>query len=182
MHWGYFVCCLLYFSKGCLADTNGMDMSTDGSMALAVGNMLTYLHFTPGDNLWFLGWVPKSTGAMVGTCIALFLLALVERWIAACRGLMEHHWHKQATIIVPDKLNTLPSQSSPVIFIRRFTPPFIPAHDIARGIMFAAQTLLNYLFMLTVMTFQLGFILSLVVGLGVGETLFGRFGSTAHAH
>jgi hypothetical protein len=50
MHWGYFVCCLLYFSKGCLADTNGMDMSTDGSMALAVGNMLTYLHFTPGDN------------------------------------------------------------------------------------------------------------------------------------
>jgi copper transporter 1 len=31
-------------------------------------------------------------------------------------------------------------------------------------------------------TFQLGFILSLVVGLGVGETLFGRFGSTAHAH
>jgi copper transporter 1 len=104
---------------------------------------------------------------MVGTCIALFLLALVERWIAACRGLMEHHWHKQcvlpffciesgswmirATIIVSDKLNTLPSQSSPVRFIRRFTPPFIPAHDIARGIMFAAQTLLNYLFMLTVM-------------------------------
>lgn len=31
-------------------------------------------------------------------------------------------------------------------------------------------------------TYQLGFIFSLVVGLGVGETLFGRFGSITHAH
>lgn len=166
--------------------------------------------------VWFLGWVPKSPGAMVGTCISLFLLALVERWIAACRGLMESHWRKQcvsslfcvegsspmirATIIASDKLNTLPNQSFPVGFLKRFTPPFIPAYDIARGLMFATQTSLNYLFMLTVMyvaslsslrcadvlglvrTYQLGFILSLVVGLGVGETLFGRFGSIAHAH
>ncbi|OAX34033.1 CTR copper uptake transporter [Rhizopogon vinicolor AM-OR11-026] len=179
MDWRYLALYLLSFGNGCLAD-NGMDMSTDGPMDLAVGNMLAYLHFTPGDNLWFLGWVPESSGAMVGTCIALFLLALVERWIAACRGLMEHHWHKQAIIVASDKLNILPTQPSP--FIKRFTPPFIPAYDIARGIMFAVQASLNYLFMLTVMTFQLGFILSLVIGLGVGETLFGRFCSTAQAH
>ena len=49
MDWRYLLFCLLCFSKGCLAD-NGMDMSMDGSMNLAVGNMLAYLHFTPGDN------------------------------------------------------------------------------------------------------------------------------------
>lgn len=49
MDWWYLLFCLLCSSKGCLAD-NGMDMSMDGSMNLAVGNMLTYLHFTPGDN------------------------------------------------------------------------------------------------------------------------------------
>lgn len=154
----------------------------DGGMSLVIGNMLSYLHFTPGDNLWFLGWVPKSSGAMVGTCIALFMLALIERWIAACRGVMEFHWCQQAIFIASDKLNPLPTRSSPIEFIKRFTPPFIPAHDITRGIMFAAQALLGYLFMLTVMTYQLSFIFSLVVGLGVGETLFGRFGSITHAH
>lgn len=79
----------------CRAASNGMDMSMDGAMELAVGQMLPYLHFTPGDNLWFLGWVPTSTGAMVGTCIGLFLLSVVDRWIGACRGVMEMHWHNR---------------------------------------------------------------------------------------
>ncbi|KAG1738010.1 CTR copper uptake transporter [Suillus lakei] len=163
------VLCILCLCQHCLAD-NGMDMSMDDGMSLAVGNMLSYLHFTPGDNrglylirhirralltgwntVWFLGWVPKSSGAMVGTCIALFMLALIERWIAACRGVMEFHWGQQAMIIASDKLNTLPTRTSPAGFIKRFTPPLIPAHDITRGVMFAAQTLLGYLFMLTVM-------------------------------
>jgi hypothetical protein len=78
-----------------MAHTNGMNMSMDGAMSLSAGNMLPYLHFTPGDNLWLLGWVPKSTGAMVGACIGLFFLALVERWIAACRAIMEVHWRKR---------------------------------------------------------------------------------------
>lgn len=79
----------------CRAASNGMNMSMDGSMDLAEGQMLAYLHFTPGDNLWFLGWVPASTGAMIGTCIGLFLLGLVDRWIGACRAVMEVHWHNR---------------------------------------------------------------------------------------
>ena len=85
--------------------------------------------------------------------------------------------------------------------------PFIPAHDISRGIVHVTQTLLSFLFMLAVRyvlqfprfaarrpgipqtltarirTFQVGFILSIVVGLGVGETLFGRYSHhAAHLH
>lgn len=78
-----------------LADSNGMDMSMDGAMSLASGSMIPYLHFTRGDTLWFLGWVPQSAGAMVGACIGLFMLALVERWVAACRAVMEAHWSKR---------------------------------------------------------------------------------------
>lgn len=77
------------------AHSNGMDMTMDGAMDLEAGQMLTYLHFTPGDIVLFYGWVPSSKGAMVGTCIGLFLFALVERWIAACRGVMEAHWRKR---------------------------------------------------------------------------------------
>ncbi|KIJ64232.1 hypothetical protein HYDPIDRAFT_90731 [Hydnomerulius pinastri MD-312] len=181
MIWHTLAICLLSFITPSFADTNGMDMSTDGPMNLAMGNMLTYLHFTSGDTLWFLGWVPKSAGAMIGACIGLFLLAILDRWLATCRALMEFHW--SASILVADKLNVSPAQElSGVGKFRRLTPPFISSHDITRGVMFAAQALLNYLFMLTVMTFQLGFIFSLVIGLGVGETLFGRFSPSAHLH
>ena len=77
------------------ADSNGMDMSMDGAMEMMTGNMLNYLHFTPGDNMWFLGWVPASAGAMVGTCIGLCLLGIVERLIAGVRGVSERHWEKR---------------------------------------------------------------------------------------
>ena len=78
-----------------LCHDNGMGMSMDGAMSLTSGKMLMWFHFTPGDNLWFQGWVPKSAGAMAGTCIGLFLLAVVDRGISACRGVMEMHWARR---------------------------------------------------------------------------------------
>ena len=45
----------LALALGAHAHDNGMDMSMDGAMSLAEGNMLPYFHFTKGDMLWFLG-------------------------------------------------------------------------------------------------------------------------------
>ncbi|KZP33799.1 hypothetical protein FIBSPDRAFT_906709 [Athelia psychrophila] len=175
-----FLACL-YFGIAS-ADSNGMDMSMDGAMSLSSGAMLPYLHFTPGDNLWFLGWVPQTAGAMVGACIGLFLLALVDRWVAACREVMEAHWGKRAQMVEWNKegANTMGTANGKSSRLRRLSPPFIPAHDLSRGVLQIVQSLLGFLFMLSVMTFQVGFILAIVVGMGVGETLFGRYGSAAH--
>ncbi|EIN05663.1 hypothetical protein PUNSTDRAFT_106633 [Punctularia strigosozonata HHB-11173 SS5] len=189
------------------AHSNGMDMSMDGAMSLESGQMLPYLHFTTGDILWFLGWVPKSTGAMVGACIGLFLLAIFERWLAACRALGEAHWRMRAQIALSDKFNSSDiatskrpdlkeknsSYTAPDLDYKRpaslrqsmavrMSTPFIPSHDIPRGIIQAAQTGLGFAFMLVVMTYQVGFILSIVIGEGVGETLFGRYASSAVVH
>ena len=82
-----------------VAHDNGMDMSMDGAMQLTAGQMLTYLHFTIGDNLWFLGWVPTSVGGMVGACIGLFLLGVLDRWIAASRAVMAMHWTKRCVVL-----------------------------------------------------------------------------------
>lgn len=83
----------------------------DGAMSLASGSMIPYLHFTPGDILWFYGWVPSSKSAMVGTCIGLFLFALVDRWLAAARSVMEVHWSKR--YVVPLHLGRLSSSLPP---------------------------------------------------------------------
>ena len=75
-----------------LAHDNGMDMNMDQGMSMKMGNMIMYLHFVIGDNLWFFGWAPSTAGAMAGACIGLFMLATAERWLVAMRNVMEEHW------------------------------------------------------------------------------------------
>lgn len=74
---------------------NGMDMSMDGAMNLSTSAMRAYLHFSPGDTLWFMGWVPLTAGATFGACIGLFVLALVDRWLAAIRATAERSWRQR---------------------------------------------------------------------------------------
>jgi copper transporter 1 len=70
---------------------NGMDMG-----GMSSGGMMTpWLHFALGDALWFKTWVPQNKGALAGAAIGLFLLAIVERWFASMRALMELHWRDQ---------------------------------------------------------------------------------------
>ncbi len=81
----------------------------------------------------------------------------------------------------------------------RTTPPFVASHYILRGVVYAGRSALQFAFMLAIMyvcplfpntshadiplslcrTYQVGFILSIIVGLGVGETLFGRYIASA---
>lgn len=94
---------------GTLAHDNGMVMNMDQGMTMNMGNMIMYLHFTIGDNLWFVGWAPRSTGAMVGTCIGIFMLAVAERWLAMMRAVMEAHWRTRFGIrlVIPCSAYTL---------------------------------------------------------------------------
>ncbi|KAJ6492246.1 CTR copper uptake transporter [Mycena sanguinolenta] len=162
------------------ADTNGMDMSMDDGMALATGMMMPYLHFTLGDILWFNGWVPQTKGALAGACIGLFILTLIDRWLAAVRSMMELHWREAARLAGKKNSTACDGDTKDKIKKMRLrAPPFIPAHDIMRGVMHAAQTLLGFAFMLAVMTFQASYIITMVLGLGIGEMLFGRYGAGA---
>ncbi|KAJ7510773.1 Ctr copper transporter family-domain-containing protein [Mycena galericulata] len=171
------------------ADTNGMDMSMDDGMTLANGTMMTVLHFTLGDTIWFAGWVPQTRGAMAGACIGLLILALVDRWLAAVRAMMELHWReagerlRKANELKGRKDGNEKEKRSGIARMRLRTPPFVPAHDIMRGVMHSVQAALAYAFMLVIMTFQGAYIITIVLGLGIGQMLFGRYaGAAAAAH
>ncbi|KAJ7703721.1 Ctr copper transporter family-domain-containing protein [Mycena rosella] len=131
------------------AATNGMDMSMDDGMSLASGTMMTTLHFTPiTDTLWFAGWVPQSAGALTGACVGLFVLALLDRWVAAVRRMMEAHWGGAG----PRAAKTFDEDRHEEKGRRRLSaPPFVPAHDIMRGAMHVLQAALGFAFMLAVM-------------------------------
>ncbi|KDN39595.1 hypothetical protein RSAG8_08751, partial [Rhizoctonia solani AG-8 WAC10335] len=153
--------------------------------------MIPYLHFTPGDTLFFKEWVPKSSGAVGGACVGLFVLAILQRCISAMRGVMDQHWKQRSDALVAarfvrmrdsmsaDKESeqdaSLTAQSSVPRAPRPTVPPFIWSHELARGGMQILQSFFGYALMLAVMSFNAAFIISILLGLGVGEVLFGRW-------
>jgi len=156
-------------------------MSHTNSSDLAL--MTPYFHFTGGDHLFFRSWRPFSHGAIAGASIALLVLAVLERLLYATRGIMDARWRKRALILSttrPAENGTFPSaKQSHDVRKNRTIPPFDISRDSARGALYSLQASLSYVLMLAVMTFQAAYIISIVVGLGLGEVLFGRL---ARAH
>jgi len=161
--------------------------------------MIPWLHFTGGDNLYFKSLHPSSKGAIAGACLVLILLALFERWVAGLRAGLEARWRERALAIVSgqssdresceeaEKVIEVDNQartqtSSRTLKSVRVIAPFIASHDIPRGAIHAFQALLGYALMLAVMTFHAAYLISIVVGLGIGEMLFGRTGHSYSPH
>ena len=59
------------------------------------GTMTMYLHFTPGASVLFGPWIPKTDGAIFGTCVGVFMLAMVDRWFSATAAVMNAYWNKK---------------------------------------------------------------------------------------
>ncbi|KZO99727.1 hypothetical protein CALVIDRAFT_476931 [Calocera viscosa TUFC12733] len=173
----------------------------DGSTTMANGTMgmLLGFHATPFDQLWFAGWAPQTNGAMVGACVGLFLLAIIDRWVAAIRGLCEVWWKqrcKKSTSSDMDVEDCCTPSSTPALAYRtipppfptrlsameRLIPPFIASQDLPRGALQVAQAALGYALMLAFMQFNWGYCLAILAGLGVGEVLFGRYANHGGAH
>jgi len=156
--------------------------------------MMPYLHFTGGDNLFFKSWRPSSDGVIAGACIALVVLAILERLLSSIRGAMEARWRRSALDLIADRTlekDMLPSKQPvakeedicecdpdsmrpAIVQQRRTIPPFVLSNDATRGALYSLHALLSYALMLAVMTFQAAYIISIVLGLGLGEMLFGR--------
>jgi len=60
------------------------------------GIMKMYLHFTPGDSVLFGPWIPQTDQAVFGTCVGVFMLAMVDRWFSATVAVMNAYWNKRS--------------------------------------------------------------------------------------
>ncbi|KAF8708244.1 hypothetical protein RHS03_04195, partial [Rhizoctonia solani] len=128
--------------------------------------MIPYLHFTPGDALFFKEWIPKSSGAVGGACVGLFVLAILQRCISAMRGIMEQHWKQRSDALVAARLvlmrdtasadkeseqdTSLTGQPRVPRALKPTLPPFIWSHELARGGMQILQSFFGYALMLAV--------------------------------
>ncbi|KAJ7448505.1 hypothetical protein FB451DRAFT_1411250 [Mycena latifolia] len=100
------------------------------------------------------GWAPQSAGALACACIKLFLLGLLERWVAACRTTLQAEWALRA-------LRASPNPKS-----RFQAPPFML--PVPRGALYALQAVLGC---------SSSCIISIVADLCIGKMFFGRYAS-----
>ncbi|CAE6442391.1 unnamed protein product [Rhizoctonia solani] len=168
----------------------GMDMGSEMMM------MTPYFHWMANaDALYFKAWVPRTSGALAGACIGLFFLALFERFLGGAKGLMEAWWRRQQAstatraLVTPDNAS-IHSHSKSIESGRDYlmsasamplVAPFEPMRDLIRGAMQAVQSLIGFFLMLSVMTYNAAFLISVILGLGIGEFVFARLArSGAH--
>lgn len=82
-------CAVNHSSASGVLITLAVDMDIGSSNSTMAAMMKPYIHFTPGDILYFSNWSPKSTGAMVGACLALFMMAFFERLVVALGRMLD---------------------------------------------------------------------------------------------
>ena len=58
-------------------------------------DMKMYFHGSIGDDYFlFKSWIPTSAGAIVGVCVAVFILGIFERYLMALRRACDSHWRR----------------------------------------------------------------------------------------
>ncbi|CAN9429045.1 unnamed protein product [Alternaria alternata] len=178
-------------------DMGGMDMGTSshGSMAMAF--------FTATNTpLYSEAWTPTTAGQYAGTCIFLIFLSILLRAVFTAKTLLEVRAVKSALkrryVVVAgeraviekatDDANSMTGilttngvqedvrvVSAPVSHIQswRFSV------DLPRALIMTVAAGVGYLLMLAVMTYNVGYFLSVLAGAFVGELAFGRFNQVA---
>ncbi|KAJ7073233.1 Ctr copper transporter [Mycena belliarum] len=170
--------------------SSSMNMTDSGSgmsMSMPMMMMKTYLHFTPGDTIFFKSIVPTSAGAVFGTCLIFFLISVADRYLrAVCRRTERnfvqrakqlttayYHFNSDAAATTASTDKAPPSVDAPVAVVAA-PSRFILSHELTRGGLAGLQSTVHYLLMLVVMTFNAAYIISVILGVVVGEVAFGR--------
>ncbi|THZ80845.1 Ctr copper transporter [Aureobasidium pullulans] len=190
------------------ASTGMSDMSTMSGMS-SMSMVFTTAHNTP---LYSKAWTPTSTGAYAGTCIFLIVLAVLSRLLQAWRHTLEQKFHDKAIkrryvrVAGEQEADQFPDESpeaakekneQAILSYRgvdekvrvikassrgRETTPWRFTTDLPRACIYTVQAGLGYLLMLAVMTLNVGYFLSVLAGLFVGELAIGRYASPVDDH
>ncbi|KAK9490195.1 Ctr copper transporter family-domain-containing protein [Lipomyces doorenjongii] len=171
-----------------------MSTSTDGSMSMSSMSFHTSIF----DFLFSKGWTPSSRGQYAGTCIFLIVLAVIYRMTHVLKHRTERYFNARArqfarniaTAHLQMDQNAGSFEKSagevtigperPLQF--RNVRPWRVSMDIPLSLIQLVLSGVSYLLMLAVMTFNVGYFLSVLGGIFLGELLFGRFTSNIEGH
>jgi len=150
-----------------------MDMnvtsSTSNSTVSSAAVLMMPFHTGIGmDVLWFQPWIPTEVSSTFGACVGLFFLAAFYRFLNAVKVTTDLKWHTEWA----EKMASLSDnccEPSPGVLRFSLKP------DLLRGLLEGLFSFIGYFLMLAVMVMNAWFFIAIILGITVGETLFGRF-------
>jgi len=157
--------------------------------------VFTTSHHTP---LYGAGWTPTTAGGYAGSCIFLVFLAILLRLLFAGKALLEQRWsiaarnrryvrvHGRTTEAGridqdPDaKTGSLITvngveENVKVVVAKSEFMPFRLSVDVPRAALTTVIAAVAYLLMLAVMTYNVGYFLSILLGVFLGDLAVGRY-------
>ncbi|KAK5175314.1 uncharacterized protein LTR77_000452 [Saxophila tyrrhenica] len=189
---------------------DGMDHSSGSgsSTGMSMPMVFTTDHSTP---LYSSAWTPLNTGGYAGTCIFLIVLGIISRLLQAYRHVLEIKWHDRAVkrryvVIAGETADQRekqlgfgePHNTEEAVLTSRGVEERVRvlrtsgrglemqprrfSTDLPRACVFVVQAGVGYLLMLAVMTLNVGYFLSVLAGLFVGEIACGRYAQMDDGH
>ncbi|ETN40009.1 uncharacterized protein HMPREF1541_04284 [Cyphellophora europaea CBS 101466] len=173
------------------------DSSEHGSDSM--GGMAMFFTTSSHTPLYSESWTPSSTGAYAGTCIFLILLAITLRSLFAAKSVLEQRWAAQArnrklVLVKGQESASERVENDPYAKFGSFIGangaeerlkyvqadgrralPFRLSTDVPRAALVMVIAAVSYLLMLAVMTMNVGYFLSVLAGVFVGEVAVGRY-------
>ncbi|PGH13358.1 hypothetical protein AJ80_06352 [Polytolypa hystricis UAMH7299] len=170
--------------------------SSGGSGEVAMAMVFQNIQATP---LYSDAWTPRSNGAYAGTCIFLIVFAIIFRVLMAAKALLEQRWMAaamarryvvvagqtpEAERVLADPNGSTGTLVTPqgveekVRVVHRAASAPMPwrfSVDLPRAALVMVIVGVGYLLMLAVMTMNVGFFMSVLAGVFIGELAVGRF-------
>ncbi|KAK9474134.1 Ctr copper transporter family-domain-containing protein [Dipodascopsis tothii] len=188
------------------ATSTAMDMSstTSSSMDMSSSSSMSMLfHTSYTESLFASGWTPSTNGKYAGACIFLIVLAVVYRCVHVVKFRTEKYFvrcecrrggHLAAARSSSDSESEKPVRSRHTgsgnccssakfsIFDLHDVRPWRLSVEVPLALLQVLLSGIGYLLMLAVMTFNVGYFLSVLGGLFLGELVLGRYAANFQGH
>ena len=132
--------------------------------------MKMYFHFGYDMNILFQGWDATSTGKLIGTVIAVFLMGVSYEYVKFFRILLAQDFLKQSCSnhSAPESVDSLGEVVDPQTpsWFRRNIP------HMTQSLLYFVQVTISFLLMLFAMTYNVWIFLAIVFGLATGYFFF----------